>query len=450
MKEPELKLFGRKIQLLENAGEVVGGECSDDSSDLGNQVRDDEAQSTGDVNDTKPQVKDQGPSETEASVIRTASPESDDNPTTLAIDEDIDSMNKPETKNENIEAPSDQQKTLKKPDKILPCPRCNSTDTKFCYYNNYNTSQPRHFCRSCQRYWTAGGTVRNVPVGSGRRKSKSSARIDVSNNGFHHPTGFDPNGTVLSFNPDSPLCQSMASALNLAEKGVVPNGVQHGYCKVDHGDPSLSCNERVNKDDCSVRSTATTSSDSMVDVAKHVPQKPIVHNINGFTSPPIPCIPSPTWPLPYLNGYSMPVFYYPPPYWNCTALPINAWNLPWLSVPNQENPNSGPNSPLGKHSRNGELINKTNSSEAEEVSKSAQNSIVVPKTLRIDDPEEAVKSSIWETLGIKYDSSHQREGLLKALQPKVEEKKSNVPNSSTVLQANPAALSRSISFQEGA
>ncbi|CAA7398287.1 unnamed protein product [Spirodela intermedia] len=67
-----------------------------------------------------------------------------------------------------------QEKTLKRPDKILPCPRCNSLDTKFCYYNNYNVNQPRHFCKNCQRYWTAGGTMRNVPVGAGRRRSKPS------------------------------------------------------------------------------------------------------------------------------------------------------------------------------------------------------------------------------------------------------------------------------------
>ncbi|KAL6215947.1 hypothetical protein ACLB2K_015373 [Fragaria x ananassa] len=52
----------------------------------------------------------------------------------------------------------------------LPCPRCNSTVTKFCYYNNYNLSQPRHFCRGCRRYWTHGGTLRDVPVGGGTRK----------------------------------------------------------------------------------------------------------------------------------------------------------------------------------------------------------------------------------------------------------------------------------------
>ncbi|AQK87582.1 uncharacterized protein LOC100275252 [Zea mays] len=54
----------------------------------------------------------------------------------------------------------------------LPCPRCLSRDTKFCYFNNYNVNQPRHFCRACHRYWTAGGAIRNVPVGSGRRKNR--------------------------------------------------------------------------------------------------------------------------------------------------------------------------------------------------------------------------------------------------------------------------------------
>ncbi|KAK8645942.1 hypothetical protein V6N13_119746 [Hibiscus sabdariffa] len=53
----------------------------------------------------------------------------------------------------------------------LKCPRCDSTNTKFCYYNNYNLSQPRHFCRNCRRYWTKGGSLRNIPVGGGTRKN---------------------------------------------------------------------------------------------------------------------------------------------------------------------------------------------------------------------------------------------------------------------------------------
>ncbi|GMJ14020.1 OBF binding protein 4 [Hibiscus trionum] len=57
---------------------------------------------------------------------------------------------------------------------LIKCPRCDSLDTKFCYYNNYNLSQPRHFCKSCRRYWTRGGLLRNVPVGGGCRKAKRS------------------------------------------------------------------------------------------------------------------------------------------------------------------------------------------------------------------------------------------------------------------------------------
>eukprot|EP00268_Persea_americana_P056436 TRINITY_DN6659_c2_g2_i1.p1 TRINITY_DN6659_c2_g2~~TRINITY_DN6659_c2_g2_i1.p1 ORF type:complete len:220 (-),score=34.64 TRINITY_DN6659_c2_g2_i1:545-1204(-) len=53
----------------------------------------------------------------------------------------------------------------------LKCPRCDSNNTKFCYYNNYNLSQPRHFCKNCRRYWTKGGALRNIPVGGGTRKN---------------------------------------------------------------------------------------------------------------------------------------------------------------------------------------------------------------------------------------------------------------------------------------
>ncbi|XP_054776269.1 dof zinc finger protein PBF-like [Prosopis cineraria] len=52
------------------------------------------------------------------------------------------------------------------------CPRCDSVNTKFCYYNNYSLSQPRYFCKTCKRYWTHGGSLRNIPIGGGCRKGK--------------------------------------------------------------------------------------------------------------------------------------------------------------------------------------------------------------------------------------------------------------------------------------
>ncbi|CAA6661754.1 unnamed protein product [Spirodela intermedia] len=60
------------------------------------------------------------------------------------------------------------------PEGALKCPRCESTNTKFCYFNNYSLSQPRHFCKTCRRYWTRGGALRNVPVGGGCRRNKRS------------------------------------------------------------------------------------------------------------------------------------------------------------------------------------------------------------------------------------------------------------------------------------
>ncbi|KAK0603795.1 hypothetical protein LWI29_008723 [Acer saccharum] len=64
----------------------------------------------------------------------------------------------------------------------LPCPRCDSINTKFCYYNNYNFSQPRHFCKACRRYWTQGGTLRDIPVGGGTRKNAKRSRTGHSTN----------------------------------------------------------------------------------------------------------------------------------------------------------------------------------------------------------------------------------------------------------------------------
>ncbi|KAK9914541.1 hypothetical protein M0R45_038315 [Rubus argutus] len=65
-------------------------------------------------------------------------------------------------------------------DQALNCPRCNSTTTKFCYYNNYSLSQPRYFCKTCRRYWTEGGSLRNVPVGGGSRKNNKRSSTSSS------------------------------------------------------------------------------------------------------------------------------------------------------------------------------------------------------------------------------------------------------------------------------
>uniref|UniRef100_A0A3Q7HL54 Dof zinc finger protein n=1 Tax=Solanum lycopersicum TaxID=4081 RepID=A0A3Q7HL54_SOLLC len=75
------------------------------------------------------------------------------------------------------------------------CPRCNSTNTKFCYYNNYSLSQPRFFCKNCRRYWTDGGSLRNIPIGG-----IISELIQVPNNNSFMPIMpniSDPNSIYL-------------------------------------------------------------------------------------------------------------------------------------------------------------------------------------------------------------------------------------------------------------
>ncbi|XP_058739646.1 dof zinc finger protein DOF5.1-like [Vicia villosa] len=69
------------------------------------------------------------------------------------------------------------------------CPRCDSTNTKFCYFNNYSLSQPRHFCKTCRRYWTRGGALRSVPVGGGCRRNKRTK--SSSNNTSKSPVSSD-------------------------------------------------------------------------------------------------------------------------------------------------------------------------------------------------------------------------------------------------------------------
>ncbi|XP_051135781.1 dof zinc finger protein DOF5.7-like [Andrographis paniculata] len=75
------------------------------------------------------------------------------------------------------------------------CPRCDSSDTKFCYYNNYSLSQPRYYCRACRRYWTHGGTLRNVPVGGGCRKT---SRRKGPGSGNHQLPAALPTGDLMA------------------------------------------------------------------------------------------------------------------------------------------------------------------------------------------------------------------------------------------------------------
>lgn len=307
--------------------------------------------------------------------------------------------------------------------------------------------------------------MRNVPVGAGRRKNKNSTsqfrhlnvpeglqspRVELPN-GMHQPM-LSPNGTVITFNSDTPLCESMVSVLNIVDKTVMRNGFQRPEeVGKENGDDHLS-------------RSSTTAVSSKEEVGKTGP----IPNCHPFPSQ-IPCFPGAPWPYPWHSvpfsppnfpqgSFALPFFSTtPPPYWGC-AVP-GPWNVPWIipPTPSQSHtpPNSGSNSPtLGKHSRDDLTLKPVNTDETSEKERNPERCLWVPKTLRIDDPGEAAKSSIWATLGIKNEREGDSMGgggggLFKAFQSQSKgDEKAQGPETSTVLQANPAALSRSLSFHE--
>ncbi|XVF58287.1 hypothetical protein PTKIN_Ptkin07bG0052900 [Pterospermum kingtungense] len=373
-----------------------------------------------------------------------------DNPKTPSIEKESIASKTSTVDEDQSETSNPQEKTLKKPDKILPCPRCNSMDTKFCYYNNYNVNQPRHFCKNCQRYWTAGGTMRNVPVGAGRRKNKNSAS---------HYRHISVSEALQNARTDIP--NGVHPALKANDKAM-HNTTRNGFHKPEELKICVPYKGGENGVEHSNGSSVPTSKDGS---GKAGSQDQTMRNCQGFP-PQMPCFPGVPWPYPWNSaqwsspvpppafcppGFPMP-FYPAPAYWGCTI--PGTWNVPWIpqpSSPKPTGPSSGPNSPtLGKHSRDENMGKPSNFGEEEPVKENnAERCLWIPKTLRIDDPGEAARSSIWATLGIKNDKSDSigGGGLFKSFQSKGEER-NQVPETSPVLQANPAALSRSINFHE--
>ncbi|XP_043692086.1 cyclic dof factor 2-like [Telopea speciosissima] len=504
VKDPAIKLFGKTIPLPENQIPTDPVEKSDPECQVPV-----ESEETGVCRETKKTEDEGSPTGESRNQDRSSGDDCREGKHQTPTEEEekatIDSKQDEDQADTDV---ATQEKILKKPDKLLPCPRCNSLDTKFCYFNNYNVNQPRHFCKNCQRYWTAGGTMRNVPVGAGRRKNKNSAlqyrhmmmssdamsstRIDHPDSANHQvascgglPTPSKPlkgNGTVLKFGPDAPLCESMASVLNIREQ----------KRKVEQG--IVACAENGEQPSC-VSSMAVSACQENVNPENvaQILQNDTPECCNGPTPMhPLQCYPGPPWAYPWSHGWnnvaamaagrcsselvygqdssnpssvqwasapmvaaptfctpSIPFPYMHASYWGCMPnWPASAWNAPWLgsngslssSSSTSNSGCSGNGSPtLGKHSRDASV-------QGEE---KLEKCLWVPKTLRIDDPDEAAKSSIWATLGIKLDQNEPRTkgGIFKAFQPKMEDQVAS--DAAQVLQANPAALSRSQTFQEG-
>ncbi|KAG8655367.1 dof zinc finger protein DOF2.2 isoform X1 [Manihot esculenta] len=123
------------------------------------------------------------------------------------------------------------------PETTLKCPRCESTNTKFCYFNNYSLTQPRHFCKTCRRYWTRGGALRNVPVGGGCRRnkknksqsrSKSPASSERQMGSCSNSTSAVPSEIIGHFPPQPSQLPLMTSLHNLTQFGIANLGLNFG------------------------------------------------------------------------------------------------------------------------------------------------------------------------------------------------------------------------------
>ncbi|KAG9152842.1 hypothetical protein Leryth_012467 [Lithospermum erythrorhizon] len=254
---------------------------------------------------------------------------------------------------------------MKKPEKILPCPRCSSMDTKFCYYNNYNVKQPRHFCKSCQRFWTAGGIMRNVAVGSGRRKNKGNC----------------------------------TSTPDLTKRpGVFLSAQGYG--------PQISC-----------------FSES---------PWPAHWNAVHFSSP---ASQDATFPS------SLAVNFYPANPYYFSAVPG-----PWRTPPNQSMATTNPTSPLGKHLSDGSLLQLNIDNGDPAVESGARKYVMPKKALKIDNMNDAATRSI-RSMKDSNDDSFKGSSRFRAFYP-LFDGKNHTSDNSLILQANPAAFSRSMNFHE--
>lgn len=307
--------------------------------------------------------------------------------------------------------------------------------------------------------------MRNVPVGAGKRKPKQSVQqqspsTDVS--GLMKPqTG---NEVVMNFGPETSLFKPVASVLNL--RGQERNAEMAFVSGGENGkEPSCSSSRAPNSAENDL--TKSAASKEQMGTPGFCSGVHLMNPLQGFPGPPWPYIWGPGWNNIAAmaashccsdNGIPNPVPWVPPvilaapalcpptvhfpvmpaSFWACVSgWPNEAWNVPCRGSTISQ-ASSGDSPTLGKHSRDGILKG---------VEKIEKKSLWIPKTLRINDPEEAAKSSIWSTLGIRPDESIKRGSLFRGFRSN-NESSSNAPDAAQILRANPAALSRSQTFQE--
>ncbi|XP_010553790.1 PREDICTED: cyclic dof factor 2-like [Tarenaya hassleriana] len=354
----------------------------------------------------------------------------------------------------------EQEKAFKKPDKIIPCPRCNSLDTKFCYFNNYNVNQPRHFCKDCQRYWTAGGMMRNVPVGAGRRKNKQFSSqyrqilvspggnpitkietTDSVNNQIASPVG---SGIVLKFDTEPPVCESMETMLQLGgQKNVKTAGIGGHEPEQSDSRASASATPGNRSHDLTVNVLTKEQATPQGSLPFYpfppwsFPMNAGLSGIaaeNGGNTSRIQLFPTPM--LGFLGGGfppNIPFQFLPSSYLTCRP----TMQDPSLSVSNGNL--LSPSTSCGLENRGSPILGKhpRESTGFEEMHVGKY--ILVPRTVRLDETEAASKCNVLGVISEKVSISPEVAGF-KGLEPNF--------GSNHILESNLASLSHPQTSEE--
>ncbi|KAK7278322.1 hypothetical protein RJT34_23349 [Clitoria ternatea] len=156
-----------------------------------------------------------------------------------------------------------ERKPRPQKEQALNCPRCNSINTKFCYYNNYSLTQPRYFCKTCRRYWTEGGSLRNIPVGGGSRKNKRPSSLPNNHNNNVSITNKKLPDLVTTPSP----CTDQNPKINNFQQG---QDLNLGFPATSAQDFIRNMSDLVQQNNMSASTAASSNSSSTTTTTSHL------------------------------------------------------------------------------------------------------------------------------------------------------------------------------------
>ncbi|KAF4380743.1 hypothetical protein F8388_017097, partial [Cannabis sativa] len=97
---------------------------------------------------------------------------------------------------------------------------------------------PRHFCKTCRRYWTKGGALRNVPIGGGCRKNKTTI---VSSSVVSGKSAASGGGGVANSTGKMKMVMSSSEINNIGRSGFGGGGLfdLHDHHQLSSNSPIL-------------------------------------------------------------------------------------------------------------------------------------------------------------------------------------------------------------------